>query len=129
MLFITRVIGGNMKDSMTLEEILKHLNEYDIYYKKLGKLFCKKAKYNTKMQKAIDIYCDFKNPKKCFLEFYKNKKTAEEIAEELCVDRRTVFKHIDSEILYFGEWLDNQFSLSSYPGFYDFICEAKETCK
>lgn len=91
---------------------LKEHEEEAKTYRLLGKKWCKLYKKSPKHKKTFVYYCESKkNVHTCFKLFYLNGLSAEEISEIENMDRRTVFKHIDSEMFDFGIWLDNNFHL------------------
>ena len=95
-----------------LDTWLKNHEEEVKIYRLLGKKWCKLYKKSPMHKKTFILYCESKKDvHPCFKLFYVDGVDAEKIAESENIDRRTVFKHIDSEMYDFGRWLDNNIHL------------------
>jgi hypothetical protein len=97
--------GDEMKVYDEWESFIDNQLMFDCCCIGYAKVFCQLKKKLSLPESIFEYYCSEGGGSNIFKMKYMDGLTAESIAEQENIDRRTVFKMLDKEMLNFGTWL------------------------
>jgi hypothetical protein len=99
------VFGMDVYDELDLNSFFERQLMFECCCIRFAKAFCQCKKKLSLPNSIFESYCREGGGSNIFKMKYVDGLTAESIAEQENIDRRTVFKRLDKEMLNFGEWL------------------------